>query len=223
MSTIGEGEQPDAGVLAEATAEVRTVAMLMQMVSLATLFQKMTRMVRDLSKKTGKLARLTLAGEDTMVARKMMEKLGDPLVHMIRNAVDHGVEESEVRKAKDKPPLGTIQLSACCEELDGQKNVVIELADDGNGLNVEKLIEKAVSKGILEADAQLADEEAYLLIFAPGFSTAAEVTAISGRGVGMDVVRKNIEGLGGSIRITSIYGQGSTFRITIPETATAVE
>lgn len=199
-----------------ACTDLQEVSTLMRMVPIQSLFQKMTRMVRDLSKKTGKLARLTLSGEDTLFARNMIEKLNDPLVHMIRNAVDHGIEDTENRKVTGKPPLGNVQLIARCEENDEKKQAVIELKDDGKGLNPEMLIEKAVSKGILKSDAKLTDEEAFLLIFAAGFSTAANVTAISGRGVGMDVVRTNIEALGGKISITSKVGAGSTFIITLP-------
>ena len=189
---------------------------LMRMVPIQSLFQKMTRMVRDLSKKTGKLARLTLSGEDTLLARNMIEKLNDPLVHMIRNAVDHGIEDTELRKTTGKPPLGNVQLIARCTENDETKLAIIELKDDGKGLDPKMLIEKAVSKGILESGAEPTDEEAFLLIFAAGFSTAANVTAISGRGVGMDVVRTNIEALGGKISIASKVGAGSSFTITLP-------
>ncbi|MCP4411293.1 MAG: hypothetical protein GY808_01785, partial [Gammaproteobacteria bacterium] len=199
-----------------ACTELQEVTTLMRMVPIQSLFQKMTRMVRDLSKKTGKLARLTLSGEDTLFARNMIEKLNDPLVHMIRNAVDHGIEDTEIRKTTGKPPLGNVQLIARCEEDDERKQAIIELKDDGKGLDSKMLIEKALSKGILEPDANPTDEEAYLLIFAAGFSTAANVTAISGRGVGMDVVRTNIEALGGKISITSKVGIGSTFVITLP-------
>ena len=202
--------------LISACAELQEVSTFMRMVPIQTLFQKMTRMVRDLSKKTGKLARLTLSGEDTLFARNMIEKLNDPLVHMIRNAVDHGIEDTEDLKTTGKPPLGTVQLIARCEENNGKKHAIIELKDDGKGLNPKMLIEKAVSKGVLESDAELTDEEAFKLIFAAGFSTAANVTAISGRGVGMDVVRTNIENLGGEISITSNVGIGSTFVITLP-------
>ena len=202
--------------LISAFAELQEVSTFMRMVPIQTLFQKMTRMVRDLSKKTGKLARLTLSGEDTLFARNMIEKLNDPLVHMIRNAVDHGIEDTEDRKTTGKPPLGTVQLIARCEENNERKQAIIELKDDGKGLNSKMLIEKAVTKGIIESDAKLTDEEAFKLIFAAGFSTAANVTAISGRGVGMDVVRTNIEALGGNVLITSKVGIGSTFVITLP-------
>ena len=202
--------------LISSCAELQEVSTFMRMLPIQTLFQKMTRMVRDLSKKTGKLARLTLSGEDTLFARNMIEKLNDPPVHMIRNAVDHGIEETEARKATGKPPLGTVQLIARCEKNEEKKQAIIELKDDGKGLNPKTLIEKAVSKGILESDAELTDEEAFKLIFAAGFSTAANVTAISGRGVGMDVVRTNIENLGGEISITSEVGTGSTFKIKLP-------
>lgn len=196
--------------------DLREATSMMQMVSLATLFQKMTRMVRDLSKKTGKLARLVLVGQDTLIERSMAEKLSDPLVHMIRNAVDHGIEDSERRRTSGKPALGTIKLSAAHEEVGGRRAVVIRLQDDGKGLDPDILREKAISKGLIPADKDMTKEECYLLIFLAGFSTAAAVTAISGRGVGMDVVRRNIEGLGGKIQITSEVGRGSIFSITLP-------
>ncbi len=202
--------------LVSACAELQEVSTFMRMVPIQTLFQKMTRMVRDLSKKTGKLAHLILSGENTLFARNMIEKLNDPLVHMIRNAVDHGIEDTELRKTSGKPPLGTVQLIARCEDDNGKKQAIIQLKDDGKGLDPKALIEKALSKGIIEPGTELTDEEAFKLIFAAGFSTAANVTAISGRGVGMDVVRTNIESIGGEILITSKVGIGSTFTITLP-------
>ena len=202
--------------LAAAHADVCEVAALMQMVSLNTLFSKMTRMVRDLSKKTGKLAKVSVSGDDTMVSRVISEKLGDPLVHMIRNAVDHGIEDADERKLAGKPPMGNIKLSAEHTIREGKRWVLIELRDDGKGLVREAIVNKAISKGLIQKDAALADEQIYDLIFAPGFSTAATVTAISGRGVGMDVVRRNIQSLGGDIKIKSREGYGSSFRISLP-------
>lgn len=196
--------------------DLRQATSMMQMVSLSTLFQKMTRMVRDLSKKTGKLARLVLAGQDTLIERTMAEKLSDPLVHMIRNAVDHGIEDSERRRGLGKPALGTVKLSAAHEESGGRRAVVIRLQDDGKGLDPDMLRDKAISKGLIPASSDLSRDDCYQLIFLAGFSTAAAVTAISGRGVGMDVVRRNIEALGGKIQITSEVGRGSTFTITLP-------
>jgi signal transduction histidine kinase len=198
--------------------EVREVSSLMQMVSCSTLFQKMSRMVRDLAKKTGKLARLVLQGEDTMLGRAMLERLGDPLVHMIRNAVDHGIEESIARKEQGKPLMGTITLLASHQKYETGQAAVIELSDDGKGLHRDVILSKAISKAIVPADRVLSDQEVFQLIFAPGFSTAAAVTAISGRGVGMDVVKRAIESLGGRIDISSQPGHGSRFRIILPLT-----
>lgn len=199
-----------------ALASVYEVSALMQMVSLDTLFAKMTRMVRDLSKKTGKLARVAASGEDTMVPRAFFEKLGDPLVHMIRNAVDHGIEATDERKKLGKPLMGTIRLSAEHTTREDKRWLLLELRDDGKGLKRSALMNKAISNGLIEEGAQLSDEQVYDLIFAPGFSTAAAVTAISGRGVGMDVVRRNIQSLGGEIRIDSKEGVGSIFTILLP-------
>ncbi len=213
-SSVLAGE--DLKRLITACSVVCEVAKLMQMVPVSMLFQKMTRMVRDLSKKTGKLAQLTLSGVDTLIARNIIEKLNDPLVHMIRNAVDHGIEDTDERKSSGKPPLGAIGLTAWCDENSGKKQAFIELKDDGKGLDPKMLKEKAISKGIIESNTEMSDEDAFHLIFAAGFSTAGKVTAISGRGVGMDVVRKNIESIGGNISITSEVGVGSVFTITLP-------
>ncbi len=199
-----------------ALASIYEISALMQMVSLSTLFAKMTRMVRDLSKKTGKLARVAVSGEDTMVPRTFFEKLGDPLVHMIRNAVDHGIEETDERKKLGKPLMGTIRLSAEHATREDKRWLLLELRDDGKGLKRTALMSKAISNGLIEEGAQLSDEQVFDLIFAPGFSTAAAVTAISGRGVGMDVVRRNIQSLGGEIKIGSKEGAGSVFTILLP-------
>lgn len=193
-------------------SELREVSALMRMVSVSGMFQKMTRMVRDLSKKTGKLARLVLGGEETRIAREMVEKLNDPLVHMVRNAVDHGIEGEGDRRASGKPLLATIKLAAYHDE----RTVVVELSDDGRGLDPAKILAKATSKGLVPPGADLGLDQIYELLFAPGFSTAEQVTAISGRGVGMDVVKRNIESLGGKIVITSTVGAGTTFQIRLP-------
>ncbi len=218
LSVLSKEENPLSN-LTHISSELSEIAALMQMVSVSTLFGKMTRMVRDLSKKTSKLARLVIDGEETLIARTILEKLGDPLVHMIRNAVDHGVEDAEDRRSAGKPPMGTIQLSAYYEGHSQTKRIVIELKDDGKGLDAEMLVKKAISKGILEPESTPSEAEAFQLIFAAGFSTAAAVTAISGRGVGMDVVRRNIENLGGEIVIASTVGKGSSFKISLPWTA----
>ena len=198
--------------LAKACDTVREVVTLMRMVSVSATFQKMSRLVRDLSKKTGKLARVNLVGEDTRVPRNAAEKLGDPLMHMIRNALDHGLETTEERRATAKRPLATITLAARSEP----GHVIVELSDDGRGLDVSRILAKAHQKGIVPPDVTPPDKEIFLLIFAPGFSTAEQVTALSGRGVGMDVVKRNIESLGGVIDIESRRGHGTRFQISLP-------
>ena len=191
---------------------LRAISVKIRMVSLASAFQKMTRMVRDLSKKTEKLIKVVVSGEETRVPRHVVDGLNDALVHMIRNAVDHGIESQEERAISGKPMLATIRLTASTREGD----IVVQITEDGRGMDREKLIAKARANGIIEPDAQLSDQEAFALIFAPGFSTAAAVTAISGRGVGMDVVKRNIEGMGGRIEIDSGLGRGTSFSLILP-------
>jgi two-component system chemotaxis sensor kinase CheA len=185
------------------------------MVPLRGLFQMMTRMARDLMKKTEKLAQIVIEGEDTRVGRNIAEKLNGPLVHMIRNSIDHGLESADERRLDGKPLIGSIRLAAHIVDDD----LVIEIADDGKGLDADAILAKARSKGMVPQDVRPPNQELYLLIFESGFSTAAQVTAISGRGVGMDVVRREIEALNGRIEIKSRSGYGSTFRIILPRRA----
>ncbi len=198
--------------LQEAANHLASISAQIRMVSLASVFQKMTRMVRDLSKKTEKLTKVIVSGEDTKVPRHIVDGLNDPLVHIMRNAVDHGIEDQEERAASGKPMLASVRLNAYRDS----GNVVVEISEDGRGMDAEKLKAKAVDKGLIDADCEMPESEAYMLIFAAGFSTAAQVTAISGRGVGMDVVRRNIEGMGGHIEVESNLGNGSTFRLVLP-------
>ncbi|MGC4121025.1 MAG: chemotaxis protein CheW [Myxococcales bacterium] len=151
--------------------------------------------------------------------RGMVEQISDPLVHMIRNAIDHGIETPEDRKAAGKPETGTLRLSACCEG----DHIAIELADDGKGLDRDAIVRKAVAQGLVRAEETLADQEVYRLIFLPGFSTAQQVTELSGRGVGMDVVRRNIEGMRGRILIETEKGRGTTFRLLLPLTLAIID
>ncbi len=211
-SRVDEASRAAFSDLWKATAEVREIGALMSAVSVSGLFQKMSRMVRDLSKKTGKLARVVLQGEETTAPRGMVEKLGDPLVHMIRNALDHGIEDTDGRRASGKALLATVGLSAVRDE----RTVTIELSDDGRGIDASRVLKKALDKGIVSPDADLSESDVFLLIFAPGFSTAEQVTALSGRGVGMDVVKRNIESLGGRIEISSRLGQGTRFKMVLP-------
>lgn len=203
------------------TTELQSAIMKTRMVPIAKLFQKAPRMVRDLSKEFGKEINLILKGEETELDRSIIEELNDPLVHMIRNSCDHGVETPQEREAKGKPRAGTVTLDA---EHEGN-HIVIRISDDGKGMDAEKLKAKAVEKGVItpEQAAQMSAREAYNLIFAAGFSTAEKVTSVSGRGVGMDVVRTNIQKLKGMIEIDSQQGQGSTFTIKLPLTLAIIQ
>ena len=205
--------------MSKITRDLQDIGTRMRMVPVRGLFQKMSRMVRDLSRGNGKAISAQMDGEATEVDRSMVEQLGDPMVHMIRNAVDHGIEPSDQRKAAGKPPRGTIKLRAFHQG----GSVVIQVSDDGRGLNRERIIEKAIEKGLIKEGDQLTDSEVYNLVFAPGFSTAKQVTEISGRGVGMDVVRRNIEAIRGRASIDSTPGQGSTFTMTLPLTLAIID
>lgn len=201
------------------TDDLQKIAMSLRMVPIRSTFQKMHRLVRDLSAKQGKSIELILHGEDTELDRTIVEELNDPLVHMIRNAVDHGIEKPEKRLEKGKPAQGAIHLTACHQG----GNIVIEIRDDGGGLSRERILAKAVQQGMIHSGVDLTDSEIFALIFAPGFSTAEVVTDVSGRGVGMDVVRRNIEKLRGKIEIQSRPGQGSTFSIYLPLTLAIID
>lgn len=191
----------------------------LRMVPLRAAFQRMERLVRDIGRETGKRVNLRLSGEQTEMDRSLVEQLGEPLIHMVRNAVDHGLEPPEERIAAGKPEVGELQLSAFHQG----GNIVIELRDDGRGLDREKIIARAVERGILDPEAQLSDREAYELIFAPGFSTAERVTNLSGRGVGMDVVKRSIESMRGRVRIDSEPGAGTCFQLILPLTLAIID
>lgn len=205
--------------LGRITKELQRIAMSMRMVPIRPTFQKMNRLVRDVAAKQSKEVELVLGGEDTELDRTIVEEISDPLVHMIRNAVDHGIEKPEQRTKAGKPSLGTIRLTAYHQG----GNIVIQIKDDGGGLRKDKILKKAIEKGIIKADQQLPDKEIFDLIFAPGFSTADQITDISGRGVGMDVVKRNIEKLRGKVEITSVEGQGSVFNIYLPLTLAIID
>lgn len=205
--------------LGRITKELQRIAMSMRMVPIRPTFQKMNRLVRDVAARQGKQVDLILTGEDTELDRTIVEEISDPLVHMIRNAVDHGIEQPAARTGAGKPAHGTIRLSAYHQG----GNIVIQIKDDGAGLRKDKIIKKAVEKGIIKPDQQLPDKEIFDLIFAPGFSTADQVTDISGRGVGMDVVKRNIEKLRGKVEIESVQGQGSVFNIYLPLTLAIID
>jgi len=194
--------------------ELQDLSMSMRMVELRSTFQKLTRVVRDTAIKAGKEVAFSVTGDDVEIDRHLADLLGDPLVHMVRNAVDHGVEGPEERLANGKPRTGSVRLHA----YHASGNVVVELADDGRGLHREKIVAKAIEKGLIESDKGMTDSDVFNLIFAPGFSTADKVTDISGRGVGMDVVRRNLETIRGRIDISSAPGTGTTFVIRLPLT-----
>ncbi|HWA86952.1 MAG TPA: chemotaxis protein CheA [Opitutus sp.] len=219
---LGDGGSPlqrNIGQLSRITKELQTTAMALRMIPVKPIFQKMERLVRDLARDCGKQVTLATSGEDTEIDRTVVEEIGDPLVHMVRNAIDHGVEPPADRRACGKPETGQLQLRAYHRG----SNIVIELADDGRGLDPAKLLAKARAKGLVPENTQPSREEIYNVIFLPGFSTAEKVTAVSGRGVGMDVVRRNIEKLRGKVEIESEVGRGSVFRIKLPLTMAIID
>jgi two-component system chemotaxis sensor kinase CheA len=186
--------------------------MSIRMLPIDTVFQRFPRLVRDLARSLNKEIDIRFKGEDTEVDKSVIQAIADPLVHIVRNAADHGIETPELRIAAGKPRLGTIELRARNEGTD----VVIEIADDGHGLDSERLKRKALEKGLISPGASMSEQAAFQLILLPGFSTAEKVTDVSGRGVGMDVVINNIQKLKGTISIESVKGKGTTFKIKLP-------
>jgi two-component system, chemotaxis family, sensor kinase CheA len=202
------------------TKELQRNSMALRMIPIKQTFQKTGRLVRDLASSFGKKVDFVTVGEDTELDRNVVEQIGDPLVHMVRNSLDHGLEASAAdRIAAGKPEVGTIALKA----YHMGSNIVIELSDDGRGLNTSKILAKAVERGLVKPEQQLSEAEMYQLIFLPGFSTADKITEVSGRGVGMDVVKKNIEKLRGAIEIESKLGKGTTFKIKLPLTMAIID
>ncbi len=202
--------------------DLQEVAMSLRMVTVRGTFQKMARLVRDVSMKAGKDINFLMEGEDTELDRNVVDEIGDPLVHMVRNACDHGIEKAEDRVAAGKPGTGTLTLRAFHKG----GSIIIEIEDDGKGLNREKILKKAIERGIYTPDRdpkEIPDSEVFNLVFLPGFSTADKVTDISGRGVGMDVVRRNIEALRGKVEIRSTPGVGSTFMMRLPLTMAIID
>ncbi len=196
------------------TRELQESVMNIRMLPISFVFSRFPRLAHDISSKLGKKIELKLVGEHTEVDKTVVELLSDPLVHLVRNSLDHGIEMPDVRLAAGKPETGTVKLEAYHRG----GNIVIEVSDDGKGLDKDKLRAKAIEKGLIDADAILTDKQTFELIFMPGFSTAEKLTDISGRGVGMDVVRRNIQALGGNIEIISELGKGSTIAIHLPLT-----
>ena len=209
----------DLSQLARVTAEVQRATMSMRMIPVGHLFQRTERVIRDLARKAGKQVVLETSGTDTEIDKTVAEELSDPLLHMVRNSVDHGIELAADRLAAGKTAEAHIRLSA--HHQGGL--VIIQISDDGKGLNSEKIRQKAEERQLVSATAQLTDSEVYQLIFEPGFSTADKITDVSGRGVGMDVVRRNVEKLRGRIDTHSTPGQGTTFLLKLPLTLAIIE
>lgn len=198
---------------------VRDSALQLRMVQIGATFNKFQRVVRDVSKELGKDIRLEIQGAETELDKTVVEKIGDPLTHLVRNSMDHGIESVELRRARGKPAHGTLRLNAYHDS----GSIAIEVTDDGGGLNTSKILAKAIERGIVKPDQTLSESEIQHLIFEPGFSTADQINNLSGRGVGMDVVRRNITDLRGSIQILSTEGLGSTMRIRLPLTLAIID
>ena len=199
--------------------EVRDTALSLRMVQIGATFNRFQRVVRDVSRELGKDIRLVISGAETELDKTVVEKIGDPLTHLVRNSMDHGIESAEIREARGKPAQGTLKLNAFHDS----GSIVIEVSDDGGGLNRDRILRKAVEKGLVAPDAELSDKEVYQLIFEAGFSTADAVSNLSGRGVGMDVVRRNIQDLRGTIELESQEGKGTTTRIRLPLTLSIID
>jgi two-component system chemotaxis sensor kinase CheA len=205
--------------LARITDDIQRTAMSMRMIPVGQLFQKTSRLVRDLARKAGKLVELELAGEETELDRNIVEELADPLMHMVRNSVDHGIELPADRVAAGKPAQAHVTLKAGHQA----GHIVIQISDDGRGLAHEKILRKAREKNLIEAGVELSESEIFALIFHPGFSTADKITDVSGRGVGMDVVRKQVQKLRGRIDVISKPGDGTTFLLKLPLTLAIID
>jgi two-component system chemotaxis sensor kinase CheA len=205
--------------LGKISRDLQSAAMRMRTVPVHSTFQKMARLTREVGRKAGKEVVLVTSGDGTEMDRAMVERLEDPLVHMVRNAVDHGIEAPADRLAVGKATTGVLTLSASHKG----GSILVELTDDGKGLNREAILKKAVQKGLVTNPGALTDAEVFNLIFAPGFSTAEKVTEVSGRGVGMDVVKRNVEGMRGQVVIESVPGRGSTFRLVLPLTLAIID
>ncbi len=220
LTELGDNKISESfSVLSSLLEQIRDGALGLRMVQIGESFSRLRRIVRDVSKELDKEIDLVIEGAETELDKSMVEKLSDPLMHIVRNAMDHGIEARELRLYKGKPAQGRLRLSARHEA----GSVVIDIADDGAGLNLQKIRAKAVEKGIVAADRDLSEQETYKLIFEPGFSTAAAVTNLSGRGVGMDVVRRNIEELRGQIQISSEIDKGTRFSIRLPLTLAIID
>ena len=216
---MGERLRTGLTQLERSVRELQEAVMRVRMVPISFVFSRFPRMVRDLSQRLGKQIELKMTGGDTELDKTVLEKIGDPLVHLVRNGIDHGIERPEVRVAAGKSETGTLHLHAYHRG----GNITVEVSEDGGGINTAKVLSKAKAKGLIAADAELSESQVHDLIFLPGFSTADQATDVSGRGVGMDVVRRNIEELGGSVEVRSELGKGSRFIINLPLTLAIVD
>lgn len=205
--------------LARIVEEVRDQALKLRIVQIGATFSRFQRVVRDVARESGKEIVLEIKGEDTELDKTLVERIADPLTHLVRNAVDHGIEKVDVRRARGKPEAGVVRLNAYHDA----GMVIVEVADDGGGLNRERILRKAIDRGLVNPDAVLSDAQVYELIFEPGFSTADQVTNLSGRGVGMDVVKSNVTALRGSVEIDSVEGKGTTVRLRLPLTLAIID
>ncbi|MDX5300022.1 MAG: chemotaxis protein CheA, partial [Gammaproteobacteria bacterium] len=205
--------------VSELVERIRDSALNLRMVPVGETFQRFPRVVRDITKELGKKIELVITGAETELDKSMVEKLGDPLMHIVRNAIDHGIESVEARLLAGKPESGVLRLNAFHDA----GSIVIEVSDDGRGLNRDRILAKGIERGLVSADQVLSDSEVFNLIFEPGFSTAEQITNLSGRGVGMDVVRKNIDALRGDVEITSVEGAGTQVRIRLPLTLAIID
>lgn len=201
------------------SSDLREGVMRVRMIQIKQVFSRFPRLVRDLSRDLNKEIDLVMEGEETEVDKAMLDDLSDPLIHMIRNAVDHGMETPEERIAAGKPGVGTVKLKAANEG----NLISIYISDDGRGINPESVRKKAIERKVISADKQLSEQDTFALLFEPGFSTADKITSVSGRGVGLDVVKKNIEKMSGTVRITSVPGKGTTFIIKLPLTLAIIQ
>ncbi|RMQ45386.1 CheA signal transduction histidine kinase [Pseudomonas cichorii] len=199
--------------------QIREIALKLRMVEVGETFNRFHRVVRDVSQELDKKIQLTIRGGETELDKSVIDKVADPLTHLVRNAIDHGIESAAERLAVGKPAEGNLSLNAYHDS----GMIVLEISDDGRGLNTARILEKAIAKGMVDADAQLSDSDIHLLIFEAGFSTAEQVSNLSGRGVGMDVVRSAIDQLRGLIEIDSVAGEGCTFRIRLPLTLAIID
>ncbi|WP_434702681.1 chemotaxis protein CheA [Pseudomonas sp. Z1-12] len=206
-------------VLARLVEEVRDSALTLRMVQIGSTFNRFQRVVRDVAKELGKDILLDISGGETELDKTVVERIGDPLTHLVRNAMDHGIESAEVRRAQGKPAQGRLRLNAFHDA----GSIVIEVADDGGGLNKARILGKAIERGLVSEGQNLSDQDIFNLIFEPGFSTAEQVSNLSGRGVGMDVVKRNITALRGSVELNSVEGQGTTLRIRLPLTLAIID